>query len=251
MIRNDISRLRKNRAINFKIGLIASLSFIIMAFSFTSAPSQKIKLDDGGFALESEEIKMPRSSHKKPPPPPEVNISDHIEPVDEVAFTEPVEPQPISIDINDGPEPTFDNDPYIDDIDEVEPNVEEPLDILIEEPVRDFAEYMPSFGTCKYSEMTKEEYKKCSDVALLQYFAKHIKYPLRARENQIEGKVILRFVIDENGDVQQAKVLRGVAGGCSEEALRVLSTMPKWKAGRHGGRNVKVNFTLPVSFKLK
>lgn len=250
MIKDDISGLRKNRAMNFKIGLIASLSFIIMAFSFTSDPSQMEVNANGGFILESEEIKMPRSAHKKPPPPPTLDISDHIEPVDEVEFTEPAEPQPISIDIEEGPEPIF-AEPIGIDIDPVEPEVEEPLDILIEEPVRDFAEYMPSFGTCKYNEMSKEEYKKCSDVALLQYFAKHIKYPARARENRIEGKVIMRFVIDENGDVQSAKVLRGVAGGCSDEALRVLNSMPRWKAGRHGGRNVKVNFTLPVSFKLQ
>lgn len=250
MMKNDISGLRKNRGVNFRIGLIASLSFTIMAFSFTTSPTQKTVIKDGGIKLEEEEILIERTTHKKTPPPPTVDISDHIEPVDEVAFTEPVEPQSISLDIDEGPEPVFDDGPYIDDV-EPEPDVEDPIDILIEEPVRDFAEYMPSFGMCKYSEMTKEEYKKCSDVALLQYFAKHIKYPSRARENGIEGKVILRFVIDENGDVQNAKVLRDVAGGCSEEALRVLSNMPKWKAGRHGGRNVKVNFTLPVSFKIK
>ncbi|MFK8008165.1 MAG: energy transducer TonB [Saprospiraceae bacterium] len=250
MINNDISGLRKNRGVNFRIGLIASLSFMIMAFSFTTSPTQAMEKNIGNKPMATDEIKMPITKHKKPPPPPTVDISDYIEPVDEVAFTEPAEPQPISIDINDGPEPIFDDGPYIDDV-EPEPDVEDPIDILIEEPVRDFAEYMPSFGTCKYNEMTKEEYKKCSDVALLQYFAQHIKYPARARENRIEGKVILRFVIDENGDVQNAKVLRDVAGGCSEEALRVLSNMPKWKAGRHGGRNVKVNFTLPVSFKLQ
>lgn len=250
MIKNDISGLRKNRGMNFRIGLIASLSFTIMAFSFTTSPSQSKEKIGANEPMATEEIQMPRSSQKKPPPPPTVDISDHIEPVDEVAFTEPAEPQPISIDIDDGPEPIFD-DPIGYDVDPIEPDVEEPIEILVEEPVRDFAEYMPSFGTCKYNEMTKEEYKKCSDIALLQYFAQHIKYPARARENRIEGKVILRFVIDENGDVQNENVMRGVAGGCSEEALRVLINMPKWKAGRHGGRNVKVNFTLPVSFKLQ
>lgn len=249
MIKDDISGLRKNRGINFRIGLIAALSFTIMAFSFTTSPTQLITTTDGGITLDEEEVTIERTAHKKPPPPPTVDISNNIEPVDEVDFSEP-EPQPISIDIEDDSEFIFD-DPIGNDDEEIEPDVLEEPDILIEEPVRDFAEYMPSFGTCKYNEMTKEEYKECSDAALLQYFAKHIKYPSRARENRIEGKVIMRFVIDENGDVQNAKVLRGVAGGCSDEALRVLNSMPKWKAGRHGGRNVKVNFTLPVSFKLQ
>ncbi len=250
-MKNDISGLRKNRAVNFKLGLIASLSFIIMAFSFTSHPSTEFTPAGCTLTFDDEEVKIERTTHKKPPPLPEVNISDHIEPVDEVALTEPAEPQPISIDIDDGPEPIFYDGPYGDDDFEPEPDVEDPVDILIEEPVRDFAEYMPSFGTCNYSEMSKDEYKSCSDAALIRYFAKHIKYPSIARENRIEGRVILRFVIDENGDVQNTKTLRGVSGGCSEEALRVLKNMPKWKAGRHGGRNVKVNFTLPVTFKLK
>ncbi len=249
-MKNDISGLRKNRAVNFKIGLIASLSFIIMAFNFSSTPSQKL-IETYHEPMSVDEVEITRTKHEKPLPPPTVDISDHIEPVDEVALTEPTEPQTISIDIDEGPELPFDNSLYGDDDDEPEPDVEEPLDILVEEPVRDFAEYMPSFGTCNYSEMTKDEYKACSDAALLQYFAKHIKYPTRARDNKIEGRVILRFVIDENGDVQNAKALRGVPGGCTEEALKVLNSMPKWKAGRHGGRNVKVNFTLPVTFTLK
>lgn len=249
MIKDDISGLRKNRVVNFKIGLIASLSFIIMAFSFTSPLPKSMEKIGGGVPLATEEIQMPRSFYKKPPPPPTVDLADHLEPVEEVAFTEP-EPQSISIDIEEGLEPIF-TEPDKYGHEEVEPEVEEPLDILIEESVRDFAEYMPSFGTCNYSQMTKGEYKACSDAAILQYFARHIKYPPMARKNGIEGKVILRFVIDENGDIQNAKVLRGVAGGCSEEALQVLNSMPKWKAGRHGGRNVKVNFTLPISFKLK
>lgn len=249
MMKKDISGLRKNRAINFKIGLIASLSFIIMAFNFTSDPTQEVAQEKTPI-LEEEEVEIRRTTHKKTPPPPSVNISDQIEAVEDVAFTEP-EPQSLSLDIEEGPEPIFD-DPYGgDDDDEIEPLVEDPIDILIEEPVRDFAEYMPSFGSCNYSAMSKSEYKKCSDAALLKYFAEHIKYPAIARENRIEGKVILRFVIDENGDVTNAKVLRDLAGGCSEEALRVLNNMPKWKAGRHGGRNVKVNFTLPVTFKLQ
>lgn len=249
MMKKDISGLRKNRAINFKIGLIASLSFIIMAFNFTSDPTQEI-VQTTTTNLAEEEVKITRTAHKKPPPPPSVNISDQIEAVEDVAFTEP-EPQPLSLNIEEGPDLILD-DPYgDDDDDEVEPLVEDPIDILIEEPVRDFAEYMPSFGSCNYSAMSKSEYKECSDAALLKYFAEHIKYPSIARENTIEGKVILRFVVDENGDVTDAKVLRGVAGGCSEEALRVLNSMPKWKAGRHGGRNVKVNFTLPVTFKLQ
>jgi len=88
--------------------------------------------------------------------------------------------------------------------------------------------------------------------ALLKYLGENIKYPAIARENGIEGKVVVQFVVDEKGDVSQAKVLRGIGGGCDQEALRVVQTMSgKWKPGRQRGRAVKVWFTLPVAFKLQ
>ena len=108
---------------------------------------------------------------------------------------------------------------------------------------------MPNFGDCDVT-LDKASYKECSDNALLAFFAKNIRYPAVARENGIEGKVILKFVVDENGNIQNPKVLRGVGGGCTEEAVRVLNSMPQWRPGRHGGRYVKVHFTMPISFRL-
>ena len=124
MMNNDISRLRKNRVVNFKLGLITSLSFVIMAFNFTSHPFTESIHEGCTLKFDDEEVKIERTSQRKTPPLPEVNISDHIESVDEVALTEPVEPQPISIDIEKGPEPFF-IDPFEGDIDEIEPEVEE------------------------------------------------------------------------------------------------------------------------------
>ena len=252
MKNNDISRLRKNYAINFKLGLITALSFTIMAFNFTSVSPKTIAEVEVSDEFKTKEIEVIRTAHKKPLPPPTLELTENFETVEEVTMPDPEEPEPINLSIDDAdPEIIFEEGTG-GDVDEIEPDVDEaPLDILVEEPVRDFAEYMPSFGNCKANEMSKEEYKQCSDGALLQYFAKNIRYPSVARENGIEGKVVLRFVIDEQGKVQMPKVARGVAGGCSEEALRVLQSMPTWKAGRHGGRNVKVHFTLPVTFKLQ
>lgn len=89
-------------------------------------------------------------------------------------------------------------------------------------------------------------------AALLKYLAENIKYPAIARENNIEGKVIVQFVVDEKGDVSQAKVVRGIGGGCDKEALRVVETMSgMWKPGKQRGRAVKVWFTLPVNFQLQ
>ena len=75
--------------------------------------------------------------------------------------------------------------------------------------------------------------------------------PGRSKDNGIEGKVYIKFVVNEDGSVSQAQVVRGIGGGCDEEALRVVKDMPKWKAGKQRGKNVKVWYTLPVYFKLQ
>lgn len=87
--------------------------------------------------------------------------------------------------------------------------------------------------------------------ALMNYLRKSLRYPETARENNIQGKVIVQFVIDEVGEVSQAKVLRGIGHGCDEEALRVVLSMPSWKPGKQNGKPVKTRMNLPISFVLK
>ncbi|REJ80976.1 MAG: energy transducer TonB [Bacteroidetes bacterium] len=86
---------------------------------------------------------------------------------------------------------------------------------------------------------------------LFEYLSKNIKYPPVARENGIQGRVYVTFVVDKDGKVKDAKVLRGIGGGCDEEAIRVVKAMPQWKPGKQNGRNVQVQYNLPVSFTLK
>jgi len=82
------------------------------------------------------------------------------------------------------------------------------------------------------------------------YLSKNIRYPDQARENNIEGRVTLKFVVNEDGSISAAQVIRKLGGGCDEEALRVVNSMPKWKPGKQNGHPVKVYFTLPIVFKL-
>ncbi|TAH38382.1 MAG: energy transducer TonB [Bacteroidetes bacterium] len=86
---------------------------------------------------------------------------------------------------------------------------------------------------------------------LFEYLQKNIKYPPVARENGIQGRVYVTFVVDKEGKIRDAKILRGIGGGCDEEALRVVRSMPDWKAGRQNGRSVQVQYNLPVNFTLK
>src|SRR5690606_1784840 len=84
-----------------------------------------------------------------------------------------------------------------------------------------------------------------------EYFYKNLRYPDFARENNIQGKVILRFVVSEDGSISDVQVQRGIGGGCDEEAIRVLKKMPKWKPGKQNGVPVKVYYSVPISFKLE
>lgn len=83
-----------------------------------------------------------------------------------------------------------------------------------------------------------------------QFLARNLKYPTLARENNIQGRVSVQFVVDEEGRITQAKVIKGIGGGCEEEALRVVNAMPKWSPGLQNGRPVKVYIVLPILFVL-
>jgi len=86
---------------------------------------------------------------------------------------------------------------------------------------------------------------------MMKYLSKNIKYPELARKNGLQGKVVIKFYIDVDGTVKEPVVLKdGVGGGCAEEAMRVISMMPKWSPGTQRGKAVKVYYVLPVTFKF-
>lgn len=82
------------------------------------------------------------------------------------------------------------------------------------------------------------------------YISSNLHYPENARANGIDGRVLVQFVVNEDGSVTDAQVVRGIGGGCDEEALRMVNSMPKWKPGKQNGMAVKVLFTLPIKFVL-
>lgn len=87
---------------------------------------------------------------------------------------------------------------------------------------------------------------------LFKFLSKSIRYPSLARENGLEGKVIVKFFLDELGFVRDVSVLKdGVGGGCGEESVRVVHDMPRWIPGLQKGKPVKVYYTLPITYKLQ
>ena len=87
--------------------------------------------------------------------------------------------------------------------------------------------------------------------ALLQYLAKSIKYPVIAQENGIQGRVSCSFVVNKDGSIVDAEVIRGVDPSLDKEALRVINSMPKWNPGMQRNKPVRVKYTVPVMFRLQ
>ena len=89
------------------------------------------------------------------------------------------------------------------------------------------------------------------DHDLMAYLAKNIEYPTLAKENNIQGVVVLGFVVGKDGSINDITVMKEIGGGCGKEALRVVKNMPRWTPGEAAGHAVKVRFTLPVRFALQ
>jgi protein TonB len=87
--------------------------------------------------------------------------------------------------------------------------------------------------------------------ALYKYLATNIKFPQLARDNNISGRVYVTFVVERDGSITGARVLRDIGGGCGAEAIRVVKAMPKWTPGKQRGKPVRVQYNLPVAFILQ
>jgi periplasmic protein TonB len=105
-----------------------------------------------------------------------------------------------------------------------------------EEAVLTVVEEMPSFPG--------------GNEKLRNFLQRNLKYPVQAAESGVQGKVMVGFTVGRDGSLSDIKVLRGIGGGCDEEALRVIRSMPRWLPGTQAGKKVDVRFTLPVEFKL-
>jgi protein TonB len=88
------------------------------------------------------------------------------------------------------------------------------------------------------------------DEARIRFLAENISYPAEAREASIQGTVYITFVIEKDGTIADVRVLRGIGGGCDEEAVRVIRKMPRWLPGKQRGKPVRVQFNMPIKFSM-
>ena len=89
------------------------------------------------------------------------------------------------------------------------------------------------------------------EQAMMQFVADNVKYPQDAIDKEISGRVLVSFIVEKDGSISETEVVKGIGGGCDEEAIRVVKAMPKWKPGKQDGKPVRVHFMLPLTFKLQ
>lgn len=250
MNRPDISRLNKNRSTYLSLGFVIALSLTIMGFNYTVYDYELPPIEYKAEMDEEELIPVQRTVHpERKSPPPALKPSEKIvEPAIEfIEVPEPpvIEPQVIAAP---APAPMAEPAPYVAPpaekpvIQEVEPEVET-IFIIVEQ--------MPRFKGCEDTGLKDGKLKQCADQRLLEYIYGNIKYPSIAKENGIEGTVLVTFIVEKDGSITLPKVLRDIGGGCGKEVMRVIKKMPEWIPGEQRGRKVRVQFNLPVKFKLQ
>lgn len=85
----------------------------------------------------------------------------------------------------------------------------------------------------------------------MQWLSKNLRYPASAQESNIQGRVVCQFVVNKDGSIVEPKIIKSVDPALDKEAIRVVSSMPKWSPGKQRGKAVRVRFTLPVTFRLQ
>ena len=89
------------------------------------------------------------------------------------------------------------------------------------------------------------------EQAMMKFVAENVQYPEEAKEKEISGRVLVGFIVEKDGSISETEVVKGIGGGCDEEAVRVVKAMPKWKPGMDKGKPVRVHYMLPLIFKLQ
>jgi protein TonB len=219
--KNPNLELSKYSTLFFNIGLSISIGLVIVAFEWkTESVSSTVRLEEN-YSLYEDIIDIP-VTNQTPAAPPKMNQPMIIEIPDEEEIEEVID-----IDL---------------DIDMMEETVIEELVTIAtpEEEIADevfsIAEVMPAFPG------GNSEFKA--------YISQNLKYPRKALSANVEGKVIISFVVAEDGDISEIEILKGIGFGCDEEALRVLQLSPNWTPGQQQGKNVKVRMMVPLTFDI-
>lgn len=215
--------LEIKRTVFVQIGLIVALAAMLVAFEYKTYDIKQTDIT-GRQAEKVEEDLIEITNQNKPPPPATppptttlINIvNNDIE---------------VETDLNIDAEAT-----ELTEIPEYTPIASNEEESVAEAEIFTVVEESPSFPG--------------GDEARIRFLTENIKYPQIARESSISGTVYVTFVVEKNGNVTDVRVLRGIGGGCDEEAVRVIKAMPNWSPGKQRGKPVRVQFNMPIKFTL-
>ena len=213
--------LENKKRIFLQIGIAVALLAVLVAFEWKQYERPEFDLGTLDMEIiEEEEIPITRQEQPPPPPPPEpstelIIVDDDVEIEEEFI-----------IDI----EATV-----FTEVQEFAPIIVEEEEIE-EDVIFTVVEDQPGFPG--------------GEEARIRFLQENLRYPQMAREAGIQGTVFVTFVVERDGSVTDVRVLRGIGGGCDEEAVRVVRNMPRWQPGRQRGQPVRVQFNMPIRFVL-
>ena len=218
------ANLENKKLMFMQIGMIISLLIAWLAFEHKSYDKREIdpSLLRQTEVVEEEMVEITKQEEQKPQPVEVPKQTTQLEIVQDDVEVEDIE---INAEV--------DQQEVIEEYVPVEVEEEE----VQEQEIFQIVEEMPAYPG--------------GEQKLMEFISKGIKYPQIARETGIQGRVFVGFVLEPDGSVSNVKVLRGIGGGCDEEAMRVVKSMPKWKPGKQRGKAVRVSYMLPVNFKLQ
>ncbi|WP_020530155.1 energy transducer TonB [Flexithrix dorotheae] len=217
--------LENYRGLIFKLGLILSLAFVLAVFEYPTFEEDTLVELQGERAEYDEMQEIPPTEHK-PPPPPKIMHPEIVEVPNEEEIEQEIE---IDLDVEADEEAV----------------VEEVQEILVEEDVDEEEEFEEIFQIVEDPAEPIGGYK-----AFYAFVGENLKYPRKALDLSVEGRVYIKFVVDKDGSLTNLQIARGIGAGCDEEALRVMSKAPKWKPGKQRGRAVRQQMVIPIVFKL-
>ncbi len=213
--------LESKKSLFFQTGIV--LALLAVFFAFDLKQYERPEFDLGTLDLDIiEEEDIPITRPEEPPPPPPPEASQELIIVDD------------DVDIDDEFIIDAEADLY-EEIPEYEPVIVEEEEVE-EDYVFTIVEDNPEFPG--------------GQEAMQKFLRDNIRYPTMAREAGIQGTVFVTFVVERDGSISNVEVVRGIGGGCDQEAVRVVKTMPTWKPGKQRGQPVRVQFNLPVRFML-
>jgi protein TonB len=227
-IKTEKANLENKKFIFRELGMIVALGLILLAFNWKTEDKSRTELYERQMIDIPEEI-VP-ITEQKPPELPKVQPPQVVSTINIVDDNVDVDDE-IKIDVE--ADQSTEIEQYIPPV----PVQGEEEEAVEEAEIFYVVEAMPSFPG--------------GEDKIYDFLARNLKYPDMAKEAGIQGRVYLTFVVERDGSITDVKVLRGIGGGCDEEAVRVVESMPKWEPGRQRGIPVRVQFNLPIKFTLQ